>query len=164
MFYSNEMRFTNKTTGFLTDPTHRCPSPPSEIYQELISNLAEICWFGAQGILVEPIYKAKYAGEVIMTSYLLEHGIEQQIEYPKEIENNVKLRYHCKINGRYACISQNMGEVGAIVAIGDSVEDVIEQLKDIASKIQGNDITIRTDKIGCAMDSLEELEKLGITF
>jgi hypothetical protein len=57
-----------------------------------------------------------------------------------------------------------MGEVGAIVAIGDSVEDVVEQLKDIASKIQGNDITIRTDKINCAMDSLEELEKLGIKF
>jgi hypothetical protein len=164
MFYSNEIRFTNKTTGFLTDPTQRLPTPPSEIYQELISNLAEICWYGAQGELIEPKYNAKYAGEVLINSYLLEHGIEQQIEYPKSIENNIKLRYHCKINGRYVCISQNMSEVGAVVAIGDSINEVVEKLKDYCSKIQGNDLTFKIDKIESAVEEVKKLDSIGLKF
>jgi hypothetical protein len=164
MCYSNEMRFVNKNTGFLTDPTCRLPSPPSEIYQELISNLSEMCWVGSQGELIEPKYNAKYAGEVIITSSLLEHGIEQPIEYPKSIEKNVKLRYSCKIDGGYVCISQNMPEVGAVVAIGNSIEEVTEKLKDICSKIKGNDLCMRIDKIDNAVDELEKLEEIGIKF
>jgi hypothetical protein len=164
MFYSNEVRFSDKDTGYLTDPTMRCPAPPSEIYQELITNLADICWYGAKGILIEPKYKARYAGEVIINSYLIEHGIEQPIEYPKSLNSCVKLRYNCKINGKNVCISQNMSEVGAVVAIGNSVEDVIEKLKDYCSQIKGNDLTFKIDKIDSATESLKDLKKIGIDF
>jgi prefoldin subunit 5 len=57
-----------------------------------------------------------------------------------------------------------MSEVGAVVAIGDSVENVIEKLKDYCSQIKGNDLTFKTDKIDSAIESLKNLKKIGIDF
>ncbi len=165
MFFNTEIRVKGKTPYF-TDPVYgRLPSPPSEIYQELISNLAEICYYGAEGILIEPKFTAKYAGEIIITSDWLSDGNWQAIEFPASIKNNVKLRYACMIDGKYYCIPMDMPESGAIVAIGDTVDKVIEKLKDIAGKIKGYGITINVDKINKTIETISEMEKkLGIKF
>jgi len=165
MFFDTEIRVKGKMPYF-TDPVYgRLPSPPSEIYQELISNLAEICYYGAEGILIEPEFTAKYAGELIITSGWLSDGNWQAIDFPDSIKNNVKLRYACMIDGKYYCIPMDMPEVGAIVATGNTVDEVIESLKYIASKIKGHDMTIKIDKIDKTMETIAEMEKkLGIKF
>jgi hypothetical protein len=165
MLYSNEIRMTSKTVGYLTDPCMRNGSPPSELYTDLYENLAEIIYFGAQGKMIQPKFKAKYGGELIITSDLLACGIEQCIEVPEEIEQWVKLRFSYKYKGKYYCIpTLNYPEVGAVIAIGDSPEEVIEKLKDYCSKIIGHDLIMKTDKLDSAIGQLSELEKIGIKF
>lgn len=166
MFFDTEIRVTKSKVPYFTDPVYgRLPSPPSEIYQELISNLADICYYGAEGILVEPKFTAKYAGELIITSNWLSDGNWQAIEFPNSIKNNVKLRYACMIDGKYYCIPQDMPEVGVIVAIGNTVNEVIENLKSIAEKIKGYDINIKVDKIDKTLETIAAIEKnLGLKF
>jgi len=142
----------------------RLPSPPSELYQEFISNWPEIIWHGSEGVLVEPEYTAKYAGEAIMTSEWLSDDNWQPISFPEKIKKNVKLRYACKIGKDYYCIPQGFPEVGAIVATGDSVEEVTSKLSEIADQIKGYDIKIKTDKLKDASEAVKKMEILGVKF
>jgi hypothetical protein len=165
MIYSNEIRMADKKTGYLTDPSCRLPAPPSECYQNVITNLAEIIYYGSQGELIEPKYADKYFGEMIIISDLLEVGLEQCLEIPKDIEPFVKLRYSYKKDGKYYCIpTLNMPEVGAVVAIGNSPEQVVERLKEYCSKIVCYGVKFKLEKLDKAIEQLDELYKIGIDF
>lgn len=165
MFYSNEIRLSSPTKGYLTDPTCRLPSPCSEIYQNIISNLADVVWEVGHGRMCEPKYNAKFGGELIVTSELLACGLEQCITIPKEIEPFVKLRYSYKYKDNWYCIPQkNMPEAFAIVATGDSVKEVTDKLKEYADKIIAHDLNIKTSKLDDAEKELEKLKVVGVQF
>jgi hypothetical protein len=48
-FISTEVRCTKDGKAYLIDPCCRLGSPPSELYQNLIANIAEVMWYGAEG-------------------------------------------------------------------------------------------------------------------
>jgi hypothetical protein len=48
-FISTEVRVTKDGKAYLIDPCCRAGSPPNELYQLMISNMADVIWYGAEG-------------------------------------------------------------------------------------------------------------------
>lgn len=158
-FMSTEIRLS-KQGAFLIDPCQRCGSPPSELYQNLIENLGEVIWYGAEGIVVEPEYAARWGVEVIMLSDWADTNW-QQIKFPKKYRDAIKLRNFTVIDGEYYVIPQGSGypEIGAIVATGNTAKEAIEACKEIAEHVDGYSVEKHVDALEKAHKGL--LESLG---
>ena len=136
----------------------RGASPPSELYQNMISNLGEVMWYGAEGLVVEPDYIAKWGAQVILSSDWADDNW-QQISFPKSIRDNVKLRNFCVIDGEYYVIPQSHGavEIGAVVATGDTAAEAIAECKRIAKLVEGYSVEAPVDAMDEALAGLKKL-------
>ncbi len=148
---------------FWSSNCQRSGSPPNELYQEMIENLGEIVWYGSQGIMIEPIYKAKYGIEVLIHSDWASDNW-QSIRFPEKIRQWVKLRNACKIKGTYYIVPQSDGlpEIGAVVAIGDSVDECIKKVTEYSEQIEGYRLDIKLGSIENMKEVVEKAAKLGI--
>lgn len=157
-FISTEVRCTKDGKAYLIDMTDRCGSPPSELYQNMIGNLGEVMWYGAEGILVEPEYQAKWGAEVLMLSEWADKNW-QHVRFPAEIRDNVKLRNFTVIDGEYYVVPQltGMPEIGSIVAMGDTAEEAISECKRIAKQVQGYYLEMPVEAMD---DALKDLMKV----
>ncbi len=162
-FFSTEVRVSKTKPPYMLDFCARLGSPPNELYQMMYKNLAEIIWYGSQGYLIDPVYEHKYGVEVFIHSSWADQNW-QEIEFPKKYRDNIKLRNACKINDKYYAVPQTVGlpEVGAIVAEGDNIKEVIEKVKEIADTIQGYYLEIKLDAIDTAMEQFKKLEEFGV--
>jgi hypothetical protein len=156
-FISTEIRCSEDGKAYLIDPCARCGSPPSELYQMMITNLADIIWEGAEGIIVEPEYAAKYGAQVMLLSDWADSNW-QQVDFPESIREHVKLRNMTKIEGQYYVIPQwtGMPEIGAVVAMGDTQDEAISECKRIAEMVEGHSIEKPLDALEQARDDLNE--------
>jgi len=163
---STETRITKDGKSYLIDWTQRFPSPPGEIYQELCGNFTDILWHGADGNLVEPEYTAKFAVEGIIQSSWAAGDGEQAIYVPDEIKQWVKIKNLYKANDTYYFLPVGGGytEIGGVVALGDSLEECVEKLKEYSDQVEGYKINIPVGSIDKAMEELKKGEKLGIKF
>ncbi len=163
---SSEVRITKDKKDYVIDWTNRFPSPPGEIYQEIWENYSEIIWFGADGVLVEPVYASKYAVEGIIQSSWAAGDGEQAIYFPEEIRRWVKIKNLYKANGTYYFLPVGGGyaEIGGVVALGDSVDECVEKLKKYSEQIEGYKINIPVGSIDKAMEEIKKGEALGIEF
>jgi hypothetical protein len=141
----------------------RNPEPPGAIYPLIIDNLAEIFWFGGENILIEPEFNSNYAVEVIMTSDELASGTPVSIDFPKKYEKNICLRYAVKINGKYSVLPQDMPEVGQIVATGKTLQEALDNVKEIAESIKGN-VHICLDRLDKVVEEVKKTKTVGIDF
>ena len=69
------------------------------------------------------------------------------------------MRNCCIIDGRYYVVPQSVGapEIGAVVALGDTKEEAIEECRNIAEQVEGHYVSVYSD---CLDQALEELDKL----
>jgi predicted RNase H-like HicB family nuclease len=155
-FISTEIRET-KDKAYLIDPCSRAGSPPSELYQEMIGNLAEVIWWGAEGIVIEPEYTHKWGAEVLLLSDWADKNW-QQVRFPEEIRENVKLRNFTVIDGEYYVIPQwsGMPEIGAVVATGNTAEEAISECKRIAALVDGYSVEKPLEAIDEAYENLKK--------
>lgn len=162
-FFSTEIRVSEKLPPYMVDMCSRAGSPPNELYQLLYLNLAEIIWYGAKGIMIDPITEHKYGVEALIHSSWSDHNW-QAITFPKKYRDNIKLRNACVVNGRYYCAPQSSGlvEMGAIVATGDTLKEAIEKAKEIAETIEGHYIEIKLDSFDKAQEEFDKLSDMGI--
>ena len=164
-FYSNEIRIDDKKVPYLIDPTIRCPSPPIEGEMEMYGNLAEIMWEGSQGRLVVPKPLAKYCTIAMMYS---DSAGKQwvPIEVQEKDRQWVKIKNACMMNGHYYSVPYNQGhtEIGAVVGIGDTLQESIDKVKKIAENVHAPDIDIHIESIDKALDVIKEGKKVGIEF
>ena len=164
-FYSNEIRIDKFKIPYLIDFTCRAGAPPLSLFLNMIDNLAELIWFGADGILIEPNYIAKY-GVIIQgySDFATKNVIP--IYFPESLRNNIKLRYGCYTDGTYKIIPQSSeeNEIIDVVAIGDSFEEVFDSVKKIAQQIKAYQFEIKTDAINDVMIEIEKSKKIGINF
>jgi hypothetical protein len=158
-FFSSEVRVAEDGTPYLIDPCCRMASPPGELYQ-LIENLAEILWHGADGELVEPVWPFKWGAQLILKSDWAEHGW-QPIDYPEELGFHVKLHYMTVIMGKRYYVPQavTMPEIGAVVAGGDTKEAAIKAAQDIAEQVKGYDVTYNIAALEEAATGMEKLSR-----
>lgn len=164
-FFSTEIRVGKDKIPYCIDFTARFPSPNSELFVEICSNLSEIMLFGAEGVLIEPVFEAKYGIEIMIDSSWSENKW-QAIQFPKEISRWVKLRNYTVIDGTYYVIPKytDFDNVGAVVAIGDTMEECFEKVKLYADQINGHKIEINTGSIDKLNEVISKGKKLGINF
>jgi phosphoribosylamine-glycine ligase len=162
-FMSTEIRVSKNKPPYMVDFCARAGSPPNELYQLMYKNLADIIWYGANGILIDPITTKKYGVEALIHSSWADKNW-QAVTFPDKYRENIKLRNACKIDGLYYAVPQSVGlpEIGAVVGEGDTMEEAIEQVKKIAETIKGHYIEIKIDSIDVALKQFEELENYGV--
>lgn len=164
-FFHAENRVVSKSLSYEIDTTCRLGTPPGELLMEMISNISEIIWYGAEGIMIQPIWEAKYGIEVMINSAWAQNKW-QTIDFPESIRRWVKLRNLAIIDDKYCIIPRHRDadNIGAVISFGKSKEECIETVKKYADQIKGFSIDI---KMGC-IDKLNEViskgEKLGIMF
>lgn len=162
---STEIRVGKDKVPYMVDFTARFPSPPGEIYLELIENLGEVYWGASEGRMVEPVYKAKYAMQISIDSCAAEN-CWLTVCFPEKIRKWVKLRNFAIIDGKYCIIPRypDFNNVGSIVAIGDSIKEVEKLARSYCEQVEGEDIQCKVGDIQKVMDIIEKGKSLGISF
>ena len=151
--FSTEVRITEDDESFFIDPTCRFASPVSQGQVEMIGNLGEIIWNGANGILVEPEQTAKFGAQAIFHVDRDHWGV---FKIPKEIEQWVKISFSCQSNG-LICVPpdpQGVAEIGWCVGIGDTIEGAIDHLREVVDQIPSG-VNV---EFGSLTDLLKELK------
>ncbi len=161
-FYSTEVRIGKDKVPYMIDFCGRAASPPNELYQAFYLNLAEIIWEGAGGVCVDPKPAAKYGAEALIHSAWADKGY-QPLEIPDEIRPYVKLRNAVKINSRYYVVPQAVGlpEIGAVVGWGDTMEQAIDMVREVAEQVKGYYVEIKLDAFERAQEEISKSEEFG---
>lgn len=164
-FWSSEIRVPPSGKPYLTDPCCRAGSPPSELYQELFLNWGEIIWAGAHGELETPKPAAKYGVEVLIHSDWADQHWQAVFVEP-DVRQWVKLRNLCQVNDVLYVAPQVVGlpEIGAVVAVDDSLMGAIKKVKGYCEKISGFRIDLNLSEVSKAIDVIKEGESKGIPF
>lgn len=162
-FMSTELRVGKDKKAYMIDACQRAGSPPNEIYQNMYKNLAEVMWYGSQGILIEPIIEGKFGVEAMIHSSWADKNW-QQIEFSPEYRENIKLRNLAIINGEYYAVPQSVAlpEIGAVVAHGETLKEAIDKVKEVADAIKGYYLEVKIESIDRAMEEFKKLEEFGI--
>ncbi len=155
---------TGKNGMWLSDPCCRAGSPVSELEMNMIGNLAEIMWQGADGVLVDPEYKGKYGFEVIVQSpWVDDHPLK--VEFPAKFRDQIKLRYASQFPDGTWIMPQKAGPVfGTVVAYGDNLDDCFAEVEEIGSTIKGTQIEVCMGSMEGLKQNLKELASIGIQF
>ena len=157
-FWSSELRIARDGTPYLIDPCCRMASPPGELYQYLIENLADVLWNGAGGMVLEPKFRHQWGAQLILTSDWAEHGW-QPIDFPNEISEHVKLHYLTVIDGKQYFVPQpiKFPHIGAVVAGGATKQEAINTVAAIAEQVQGYDVRFNIHALEEAAAGMEQL-------
>lgn len=161
--FSTEVRLTDEEDYFI-DPTLRFGIPPSQVMVEMIDNLPEIIWSGANGELVEPEYAARFGVQAVVESKS-EDCLWTSGEIPKEIQRWFKMPRSCQIGNKW-CISPDPTygpSIGWLVALGDSIQEAIDTLKAHASELPKG-WTADVDSIASLIKEIQEAQSIGLQF
>lgn len=160
----HEIRVGPDEVPHLLDITARYGSPPTESMVEMIENLAEIMYYGAQGILVEPQPRAKYAAQAVILSENCKAW--QLVAFPDSIKRWVKLYDHTRHAGKNYIVpmQHDLAEIGYVVGLGDTIKKAISQCKSHAELVQGSKINVETDALEDIVEEIKKGEDMGITF
>lgn len=132
--FSTEIRIKPDGEFFFIDPTPRFGSPPSQMECELIDNLGDIIWHGANGKMMEAEIAAQFGAQAVIN---LDRSDWAVIKLPEEIDRWAKFSYSCK-QGGCVCIPPDEGgptQIGWLVGIGDSIKEAIESLQEHAEQL-----------------------------
>lgn len=161
-FFSTEVRIQKDGKPYLIDPTARAGSPPSEVYQEMYSNWAEIIWAGADGEVANPQPTCSYGVEALIHC---DSGGRpwHPIFFPKDIAHCVKLRNATRFGTEWYVTNPDQGtiQVGAVVAIDKTLLGAIRKLKSYADKVEGFGIDVKVESLCKAVDVVRESEAMG---
>jgi hypothetical protein len=124
----------------------------------MMANLADAIWYGAQGIVIEPEFRAKWGAEVLLISEWADQNW-MHVSFPDEVRDNVKLRNFCCIENEYYVIPQWTGsaEIGAVVALGDTPDQAIAECKRICELVEGHLLSKPVDALDIAREQLDEI-------
>lgn len=162
-FWSMEVRVKDDAAYF-GDATCRAPMPATPSQLENIKNLPEVIYHGAQGELVQPEYEKQFTCEVIVNMKGDRHawGVA---DIPKELSRWLKLPNSCQIDGlRCFPPDEQHGEaIGWMVAMGDSIEEVIATMKE-QIKMLPDGMSADVEPLGELLTVVKQGEDEGIPF
>ena len=163
-FLSNEVRIGEDHEPYMIDATTRMPSPPGELEQELITNLAEVMWAGAAGELIEPQMAGEWGVEVILKSNFAREN-HQRVEVPKAVQPFVKLYNYCQVDGVQYSLSQHedMPEIGAVVGYGKTLDEAVAMVKKIGESVEGFGVKFSLGPVDAVKEQISQMVKIGIS-
>ena len=163
--YSTEKRITEDGTVYGLDLTERMPSPPGELFPEMYEdgNFAQAIYDLAHDTLPELKPKAKCGVELIITSEWYGKGNRIKVGFPPEIARWVKLKNYCIIDGAaWVLPNDNENYLGAVVAIGDTLEEAAKLANDYAAKIKAYKLVFEDNVIDASKKSRDNAATFGI--
>jgi hypothetical protein len=158
--FCTEVRITKEGESYFIDPTCRMPSPPSQCMCEMIGNLGEIIWQGANGILVEPEQTAKFGAQAIFKVDRDHWGV---FDIPEEIDPFVKISFSCRSNGKI-CVPpdpQGVSEIGWCVGIGDTIEEAVDHLREVVDQMPEG-VHVEFSSLADLMKELQAAKEVGV--
>lgn len=161
---SNEIRIGKDKEPFMIDATLRMPSPPSELMQELVENLSELMWEGADGVVIEPKMAGAWGVEVIIRSGWAEKN-HLPVFVPKKLERFVKLYNSVLVDGRRYVVPQDeeMTEIGAVVGYGDTLDDAVAMVQEVGESIEAYGAKFSLGPVDQVKAQIEEIEAIGVS-
>jgi hypothetical protein len=164
-FCSFEFRLTEDGDALMIDPCMRCGSPPFEGLMEGYDNLAEIIWEGAHGRMAPVLSAGKFlAIAMIHSQFALTNWVP--LEIPSSIDRWVKLRSKAVVDGKvYHVPTQGeVPEIGAVVAVADSLDEARELVTERAKKVRGYLVDIKVEALDAAEEEIDRAKDYGIDF
>jgi hypothetical protein len=159
-FISLESRVKNKSI-YLGDPCMRSGSPPSEVELKWITNIPDIMWFGAEGKMVDPDFDGKFGVQLNVHSDWCDKN-PLIIDFPPALRDNITFRYNAEFDGVTCIMPQGAGpRCAAIVSHGDSLDDCIEECKEISKQINGIQIESFTRSFPIIQEKIKTLKSWG---
>lgn len=167
-WFSTEIRVVDGVPYFI-DPTPRMAGQTAEHQLETINNLAEVIWYGANGIVVPPQFAWKFAAEATL-HHTLEpkddstHDAWKSLEIPKNVRRWVKLYNYCVVDGVYHFPLEGTDEVGVVVGVGDSPIESLQHLMKNLKLLKDVPVEARTLLFLNLVKSIHAAEANGIGF
>src|ERR1035437_3487355 len=161
-FFSTEVRIGKDKVGYMTDACCRTGSPPNELYQNMFTNFSQIVWEGAHGRCIDPIPQSKVGVEVLVHCSWAEKNW-LPIQFPEKYYDNLKFRNVCVIEGQHYIVPQYVGlpEIGAIVATGETLDEALAEVEEIADSVRGYYVDVPLNAIDKAKEEIEKFKNLG---
>lgn len=124
--FSTEIR-VSKNVPYLIDPTCRCATPAGELQLEMFKNYSEVCYYGAEGEVVDPIPTARYGAQLMLQSEFFQKN-RLNIEIPEKDRQWVKLYNSCFQDGIDTCIplENHQQEIGSVLGLGVTPEQAVK--------------------------------------
>ena len=159
--FCTEVRITKEGESYFIDPTCRFPSPPSQIMCEMIGNLGDIVWQGANGILVEPEQIAQFGAQAIFHVDRDEWGVFQLSD--EMLDKWVKIGFSFQKDGK-VCVPpdpQGVCEIGWVIGIGDTIDDAISHLKANVEEMPDG-CKVQTSSLADLLKEMHAARELGM--
>jgi predicted RNase H-like HicB family nuclease len=162
-FFSTEAMIPNETEGYLIDYTLRHAAPTvSAIQTELIENFGDVIYGLATGEKIQPIMNYKYAAAVPLESeWADKHWLKVTVE--PEVRRWFKFRMACSFDGNYYS-TPGFQSLGSVVALGDTIEETIDLLKERAEMVKAHQIEVNLADLECITEQIDEGRELGVEF
>lgn len=160
-FFALECR-TGKDGMWLGDPCMRVGSPIFELELNMLKNLPDILWEGADGKLVDPEYKGKYGFELLVQSPWVDEN-PLLVEFPEKFREQIKFRYATQFPDGLWIMPQGAGPIfGAIVSYGDILEDCFAEALEISEELKGYKVEVFSEAIPQLQKNIAKLRDWGI--
>lgn len=167
-WWATEIRIC-KGEPYFIDPTPRMPGMSGEHQMETISNFADIIWQGANGVMVEPEFKWKFAAEATLHygAAASDDAVSKEwktLIIPKEVSQWVKLYHYCKIDGAYHFVPDGKDEVGVVIGVGNSIQESLDNIKKNLDLLKELPISAEIAGFVDLLESIKHAEEEGIKF
>lgn len=162
-FFSTEIILDAEKTGYLIDPTVRCPMPVGgALHQELWSNLGQFIWHAAAGEVVDLIPAFKYGcGTSLASPWAAQNWLEVEID-PK-IRNRVKFSQLMMQDGKYFLVPGTGSEPAcSVIGMGNTVDEALAQLKENIKGVSGFELDSDIGGIENILEDIREGAKYGL--
>lgn len=162
-FWSAEKRTGKDGVSYMNDVCARAPSPPSETYPLVYTNLGDIIARGAGGEFTEPEIGGLFASEMmIYTENPLDWNL---VQYPKELEDNFKFRNRVRIGSKNWIVPKELPNeiIGSVVAVANTKDEAVRRCADIAKTIKGNGIYVHGDALEMVDKEIEKALSFGLS-
>lgn len=160
--FSTEVRITEDGKGYFIDPTCRAASPVSQVQCDLIGNLGEIVWNGANGKCINPEPTARFGVQAI---FKVCRENWEVIDVPPEIEQHVKVSFSCLIDGKICVPPDPNGveEIGWLTATGNSIKESIDNLKEYQEQMPDG-LCVQSDSLAELLTEAHTAQEHGMKF
>lgn len=162
--YTNEVRLGVDKVDYLIDQTCRHPEPPTCIMLEIFDNYSEIVWDIANGLLPDIKNTYRYGVQLVIKAERAEREL-QSISFPAQYKNYVKIKNLTVKDGKNYYVPQpgtEMQEIGAVIGLGNTLDEAIEQATMIAKDVKGLSVKCNTDDLAKVQQEIEKMKKAGI--
>ena len=159
-FFSTEIRFGKEGAPYLIDPCVRCGNPPSQVYLRLYDNWSEHIWYGAAGELVDLNPVARYGAQIQLHSNWAKEKY-LPVDIPAALKPYVLLQRPTMIGGKTYVTPGGAG-VGAVIAMGDTLEQVVQECLSRAEALKSIELSYDHDALDKVLDTIQEAKNFGI--